>query len=324
MSIDLSKSKIEILRELAEKLFAEAPECFDTTLSLTNLDYIYTENEVLFFAKDIFKEKIDAVIEENGISDGITVPSFLNMKQENGDIAEYPFILLAIKEDKDYEGEPKLKEEVIFNFFHEMMHAAAIKSKEVFEEHHLDEAYADVGAYLLYLREFGESNEFLEYQPFNRATQIISKMLYDEKGAYYTTDAMLAAKHFSKALNVQEMSFEDIRNLATVTAFEFCIDLEDREKLYDYFVEDTKEDSVLTKTAETKDPDIYRVGRQISLSMYYQKAGGMEDAEKFLQARDKDMGLIMDPVEEMHSQKEASFTENYIKSLIKEKPHLAN
>lgn len=326
MTIDLTKSKIEILRELAEKLFTEAPEYFDTTLAFTENNFIYSTNKTLLTSKDSYKELLKNLNPENIPLDGVThlIPRSTNSKNE---LVEN-ICLMQCMEETNSKDQPVSKQEVIFNFLHEAVHILLMSKGERFKENHNNEVFADVGAYLLYLREVGYEDEFIKFQPFERAVTITNKAFYGEAGSHYTTEALLGAKHLAKALNIAELSIEDIKNIAATAQVEFSLEQEDRDDLYNIFTDNGKIEASISQTnilnvaIDSTDKETYRTARMMTLSSNFQKAASFKEYEEMLQKKDRVINLILDPIEDWKSQGEECFTEKYVQQLIKDKPQL--
>jgi len=313
MTISIFKNSTQLLKDTAEKIFLEAPEYFTNAIAVTNKNFIYTSNTDLYQIKTFAQKILESYFERNSFGDGATNVLNLNKAKEGEEEKNLPFIIFGCKEGKNHYNEKITKEQMLFNFFHETMHVIAIASKTHTKDNHFNESFADAGAYLLYIREVGE-DAFIRNQPFSRAELIVSDILYNEKGSYYTTESLLAARRVTEEIDVKKLHLKDIVEIAKTIADEFYIPQEQRDFLYDSLIEKSEEENILENFAFTTDKNIYRTGRQISLSDVFQKEAGMAEAEKFFQKRDVEIGFILDPIEAKDSAKQHSNTLTLIKS----------
>lgn len=316
MTIDLSQPTIYILKDVSEKLFSEAPKYFKSAIACTDKNFIYSDNIELikssFSAKKIMKDYFnDNPYSTRGIS----------MSFDDSEQVEHP-IIFGIKDEEM--NDTNNKENALFYFLHEAMHVSKLHEIENKSQMHYHETFADTGAYLLFAREVGTDSEFLKSYPFSRARHILAPNSYKLKGTYYTTDAMLAAKHVIDKIDVAQLSYEGIKNISEIIANEFASPQQTLNRIHNKLIKNTRDINLALETAlSSNDQEIYKIARHFSLSNTFKESATKPYSEDELKLKDIALEITLDPILDKIARKRSSLTERAVKKLISRNPCLA-
>jgi len=313
MTYSNGKSLIDNLKEIAEKIFLEAPEYFNNAIALTDKNIINSRFSQITDIEDFAHDTLIDYFKRNPYNVGLTKVIEVSGCKDVLGKRKANLVIFGIKEETDNTADIQ---NGFFSFFHESMHASKgmpeIKRKDI----HENEVFANVGAYLLYLREIG-NDDFIKSIIFETAPELLNKNQYNEIGAYYSTSALMAADYISEKIDVKKLSFQQIKTIATSIGEEFSLSRKKREYLFNTLNNRTGGDKFLENILLEKDLETYKIFRQISLSNQFKKAAGKnaKAIEDVLQEKDKQIGVIMNPIEEMRTNGIRSKTESLLKTM---------
>jgi len=274
MKFDLEKaSGREVIRHIVSELYSDSPSAFKNTAIFDEDGLIYQNNSLVFTNAGILnklKHIAKDFFENDKSTNAVSSQFIAKMIEGDVEISSMPYSAIYCRTQKDLYDNQISNKEIAFVALHELAHTHYYNNGKKNNSPHREEIYADTEAYFLYPRLFANNINFLRGRIYDTSMSSFQKC-YNECGAHYTTNALLAAVNVAQQINLELLSINQIAELSSIISEEFYLPISRRKQIYKEITEG-KESSLLlnafTNAVKTRNTDSLRAGWQISLSDY--------------------------------------------------------